>query len=393
MHEGSWDEARARVTSIFSSDLSNLMRGTEFVNLENSIGRYLAIDMVSLCDLPVFETSSMDGWAICDDGPWEIIGEVVTGTKSIQSLEAGQCIAISTGGVIPNGTTAVIPWEKVSNKDGYIIGDIDPGANIRPSGAECKKGDFLFSVGTLVNPPMAGLFAATGHDLIEVFKKPRVAIFFLGDELIHSGISSDGAIRDALGPQLPTIIKNMGALVMSTQFVKDDLTKLKNEITKVLDSVDIIISTGGTADGPRDYVKPVLEHFGATMIIDCVKVRPGYHMLLANINHGNRELPFLALPGNPQSALAALASFGTSLINAFFNSKPLLLKEIKITSEINTPEGFSRLVPGNLDGNLFTPTKYLGSAMLRGVANAQGFALINPGINSAGANARWIPFN
>jgi molybdopterin molybdotransferase len=203
----------------------------------------------------------------------------------------------------------------------------------------------------------------------------------------------DGAIRDALGPQLPAVLESMGATISSTQFVKDDLDVLNAEIAKVLGLVDLIITTGGTADGPRDYVKPALNNLGAKMLIDCVKVRPGYHVLLAGISQSDRDIAFLALPGNPQSALAALYSFGKPLIKSFLGASQEKLAEIELSSSLTTPEGVSRLVPGTCSGKIFTPTTYLGSAMLRGVAHAQGFALINPGVNPEGSNARWIPFN
>lgn len=386
MREGTWDQALA----IASQSFSRL--DSQTVTLSDAIDRFLAKDVLSLCDLPAFETSSMDGWAVSGEGPWKHIGEVATGKASNQVLHYGQSLAIATGGVIPQGTTSVIPWEKATEKDGEISGEIEEGANIRPAGMESKLGDVLVTSGSRVTPPMAGLFAATGHDSIDVINKPRVAIFFLGDELIHSGVPVDGAIRDALGPQLPAVLTKMGAAITSAQFVKDDLDVLNQEIAKVLDSVDLIITTGGTADGPRDYVKPALNNLGATMLIDCVKVRPGYHVLLARVTHSGRDIAFLALPGNPQSALAALYSFGKPLIDSLLGAEVRTLTDIVLSESLKTPEGFSRLVPGTLDGKVFTPTAYLGSAMLRGVAHAQGFALINPGVNPVGAAARWIPF-
>ncbi len=387
MREGTWDEALA----IASQSFSHLESQT--VSLSDAIDRFLAKDALSLCDLPAFETSSMDGWAVSGEGPWKLIGEVTTGKASTQIIHYGQSLAIATGGVIPQGTTSVIPWEKATEKDEEISGEIEEGANIRPAGMESKIGDVLVTAGARVTPPMAGLFAATGHDSIEVIKKPRVAIFFLGDELIHSGVPVDGAIRDALGPQLPAVLESMGATISSAQFVKDDLNVLNQEIANVLNTVDLVITTGGTADGPRDYVKPALNNLGAKMLIDCVKVRPGYHVLMARVTHSGRDIAFLALPGNPQSALAALYSFGKPLINSFLGASQEKLAEVELSSSLTTPESFSRLVPGTCDGNVFTPTAYLGSAMLRGVAHAQGFALINPGVNPISSPARWIPFN
>jgi molybdopterin molybdotransferase len=387
VREGTWDQALAIAAQSFSR------LNSQTVSLSDAIDSFLAKDALSLCDLPAFETSSMDGWAVSGEGPWKLIGEVATGKASTQVLHYGQSLAIATGGVIPQGTTSVIPWEKATEKDGEISGEIEEGANIRPAGMESKIGDVLVTAGTRVTPPMAGLFAATGHDSIDVINKPRVAIFFLGDELIHSGVPVDGAIRDALGPQLPAVLTKMGATISSAQFVKDDLDVLNQEIAKVLDSVDLIITTGGTADGPRDYVKPALNNLGATMLIDCVKVRPGYHVLLARVTHSGRDIAFLALPGNPQSALAALYSFGNPLITSFLGATQEKLDNVELTLPLTTPEGFSRLVPGTREGKLFSPTAYLGSAMLRGVAHAQGFALINPGKNPEGSTARWIPFN
>jgi molybdopterin molybdotransferase len=128
------------------------------------------------------------------------------------------------------------------------------------------------------------------------------------------------------------------------------------------------------------------------MVFDCVKVRPGYHVLLARLSKKPRDIAFLALPGNPQSALAALYSFGEPLIGSMLGASKKVSSEVELTSPLTTPEGFSRLVPGTINGKVFTPTAYLGSAMLRGVAHAQGFALISPGVNPAGSKARWIPF-
>ena len=384
MREGTWDQARTIAATTFSA------RPAEKVPLADSVGRTLAADARALCDLPAYQTSSMDGWAVSGAGPWSIVGEVATGKKSSLNLTAGQCAAIATGGVIPDGATAVIPWEAAVESAGTISGAVDDGANFRPAGMECKEGDLLIAAGTTLTPPMVGLLAATGHDGVEVISKPRVAIFFLGDELLHSGVPLDGSIRDALGPQLPAILERTGAEVVSAKFVKDDLDLFNAEIAAVINDVDIVVTTGGTADGPRDYVKPAIAHLSGEMVIDCAKVRPGYHILLARIGVGRA---FLALPGNPQSALAAFASFGAPLIHSFLDSPVRELEKIEISAAMKTPEGFSRLVPGSVDGKVFTQSDYLGSAMLRGVAHSQGFALIEPGNNPAGAIARWLPFN
>lgn len=381
MREGSWDEAYA-IASYSFSKLS-----AESVALAQSVGRFLASPTRALCDLPAYATSAMDGWAVRGSGPWKIVGEVATGKASAQSLADSECMKISTGGVIPTGATSVVPWENATEVAATVQGQAKEGENIRAAGVESKLGDLLIDSGVRLSPPMVGLLAATGHDQISVTRRPRVAIFFLGDELLHEGVPTGGSIRDALGPQLPPLLESYGAEVICSQFVKDDLAVLTGIIEETLCDVDMIITTGGTADGPKDFVKPVINHIKGQYIIDCARVRPGYHIIVAKISATGREIPFVALPGNPQSALAALTSFGRPIINAFLgapNSEPMT---VELKEAFQTQPEFSRLVPGNIDRSVFTPTGYLGSAMLRGVAHASGFALVAPG----GKTARWLP--
>ena len=115
--------------------------------------------------------------------------------------------------------------------------------------------------------------------------------------------------------------------------------------------------------------------------------------MVAEIKEGSRSLPFIALPGNPQSALAALTSFGIPVLQSLLGQVAKPLAEISLASSQKTPADFSRVVPGHVVDGVFTPTEYLNSAMLRGVAFADGFGLIDPGSHAAGATARWLPFS
>lgn len=383
--ECSWDQAYQVASESFPA------LSPEVLLLANASGRVLAQPAYSLCDLPSFATSSMDGWVVRGLGPWKIVGEVSTGRFSDRILGESECMKIATGGVIPVKGESVLPWEDAEEQDGFIRGQSEKGRNIRPIGMESNTGDLLIDSGIKLNPSKIGLLAATGHDEVIVTSKPRVAIFFLGDELLHSGRPEGGSIRDSLGPQLPALLEIYGAHVVSAQFVKDDLDLLVSKINAVLTDVDMVITTGGTADGPRDYIKPAIARLKGEYIIDRVKVRPGYHTLLAKIpRQKKREIPLLALPGNPQSALAALTSFGQPIINSLLGKRKTPPVSIELGEVIQTPEGFCRLIPGNLEKDRFTPSGYLVSAMLRGVAHSSGFALINPGKHAVGASARWL---
>jgi molybdopterin molybdotransferase len=333
----------------------------------------------------------MDGWVVNGDGPWKIIGEVKTGQISGLSLGPSQCLAIATGGVIPDGGQAVVAWEAATERDGFIHGTSEVGANIRPAGAESKKGELLISAGTQLNAPKIGLLAAAGHDDVVVTRRPRIAIFFLGDELMHSGVPVDGLVRDALGPQLPAMLSAFGADVAISDFVTDDLDELVGKISSAINSqnneIDMVITTGGTADGPRDFIKSAIAAFAGEYLIDRVKVRPGYHILLAKIaSQKGTNLAFLALPGNPQSAIAALISFGRPIIDAMRGLTPAVLVTVQMSQEMKVQEGFARLVPSVIENNICTPTNYLSSHMLRGVGAADGFALV-----SEAGPTRWLP--
>ena len=383
--EGLWDDAFAIARDSFTS------LPTQSIALSDAYGRVLGADMFALCNLPAFETSSMDGWVVNGDGPWKIIGEVKTGQISGLSLRPSQCLAIATGGVIPDGGQAVVAWEAATERDGFIHGTSEVGANIRPAGAESKKGELLISAGTQLNAPKIGLLAAAGHDDVVVTRRPRIAIFFLGDELMHSGVPVDGLVRDALGPQLPAMLSAFGADVAISDFVTDDLDVLVGKISSAINSqnnaIDMVITTGGTADGPRDFIKSAIAAFAGEYLIDRVKVRPGYHILLAKIaSQKGTNLAFLALPGNPQSAIAALISFGRPIIDAMRGLTPAVLVTVQMSQEMKVQEGFARLVPSVIGNNICTPTNYLSSHMLRGVGAADGFALV-----SEAGPTRWLP--
>jgi len=383
--EGLWDDAFAIARDSFTS------LPTQSIALSDAYGRVLGADMFALCNLPAFETSSMDGWVVNGDGPWKIIGEVKTGQISGLSLGPSQCLAIATGGVIPDGGQAVVAWEAATERDGFIRGTSEVGANIRPAGAESKKGELLISAGTQLNAPKIGLLAAAGHDDVVVTRRPRIAIFFLGDELMHSGVPVDGLVRDALGPQLPAMLSAFGADVAISDFVTDDLDELVGKISSAINSqnneIDMVITTGGTADGPRDFIKSAIAAFAGEYLIDRVKVRPGYHILLAKIaSQKGTNLAFLALPGNPQSAIAALISFGRPIIDAMRGLIPAVLVTVQMSQEMKVQEGFARLVPSVIENNICTPTNYLSSHMLRGVGAADGFALV-----SEAGPTRWLP--
>lgn len=380
-----WDEARGRAYNVATS------LHTERILLSQGADRTLGVDCVALVDLPTYTTSSMDGWAVCGEGPWRIIGDVKAGQPFSRELTAGTAVRIATGAVIPRGTFAVLRWERAESVDDYVSGEVTHNLDIRPAGEECPQGQVLVTRGTKLSPAHIGLLAASGYDEIEVIAKPKLALLLLGDELQLSGVPTGGKVRDSLGPQLPGWLARLGAKVISQEYVADELETLIKAINFVTQHADLVITTGGTADGPRDHIHAALEALNGTLVVDRVRARPGHPMLLATIAQGNRTVPLVGLPGNPQSAIVGLMTLGVPVINTMLAQSPTPLEDVKTADEISAPADFTRLVLGNLRAGRFDMGEHLGSAMLRGLAQSSGFAIASSGITQEGGIVRWLP--
>ena len=378
--EGSWDDSRAIATKSFS----RLTK--ERLPVAACIGRTLSNDARALVDLPTYATSAMDGYAVAGTGPWQIVGEVKAGLPMKDALVAGQAVGIATGAVIPENTFGVIRWE-VAQVDGkQLTGAVLKNQDIRPPAHECTAGDVIIDAGTVLNPAMVGLLAAAGFDEIDVVVQPRVALVLLGDEIQLSGIPRDGLVRDALGPQLPGWLVAMGAQIISTQYISDEFDLVVSALKDACATADIVVTTGGTAQGPRDYLHGALAAIDAQILIDTVKVRPGHPMLLAQ----SGSTAILGLPGNPQSAVVALASLGQPVIASQLGQDLQKLAVVTTASELTAPEDFTRLIIGNLIDGQFHVAPYLGSAMLRGLAHSQGFAIVTKPFTAVGESVRWL---
>lgn len=382
--EVDWDHARD-VAGALGQQLPS-----EDVPLVHATNRVLAKACLALCDLPTYTTSSMDGWAVAGDGPWKIVGDVKAGAPYEKNLESGTAVRIATGAVIPHGTFGVVRWEVAEIRDDHVHANANAGADIRPAGEECHKGDLLADQGTRLTPSIIGLLAACGYDAVDVVRKPRIALLLLGDELLLTGLPHGGRVRDSLGPQLPGWLDRLGAEIIITRYVTDELSSVIVALTQSLDC-DLLITTGGTADGPRDHIHNALASLDASMVVDKVRSRPGHPMLLAQIPHRGKLIPMLGLPGNPQSAIVGLMSLGAPLIDSLLGRNCADLEHVPTRNEIVAPKDFTRLVLGNLDNGRFEMGEHLGSAMLRGLAASTGFAVVKSGSTPAGGEVRWLP--
>ncbi|MFB7370848.1 molybdopterin-binding protein [Streptomyces sp. NPDC056222] len=347
--------------------------------LGQALGQVLAEPLRALTDLPSFDTSAMDGWAVAGPGPWKIHeeGAVLAGHAPLAPLADGTAVRIATGARVPPETTAVIRSEHARTDSGghlHARREVLPGQDIRPRGQECRSGDRLLPAGTAVTPAVLGLAAAAGYDELATLPRPRVEVLVLGDELLTAGLPHDGLIRDALGPMLGPWLNALGADVLATRRIGDDADALYAAVTG--SEADLVITTGGTAAGPVDHVHPVLAKAGAVLLVDGVKVRPGHPMLLARLD-GGRHL--VGLPGNPLAAVSGLLTLAEPLLGALAGAPVPPPYSVSVRDEVQGHPYDTRLVPVAHRGDEVVPLHYNGPAMLRGIAAADGMAVVPPG--------------
>lgn len=354
------------------------------VPLEQALGEILTEPLAALTDLPSFDTSAMDGWVVAGPGPWAVQdGGVLAGHAAPGALADGEAVRIATGARIPAGATAVIRSEHARTDEARTQLQADRvvlhGQDIRPRGQECRSGDVLLPATALVTPAVLGLAAAAGYDELTTVPRPRVEILVLGDELLTQGLPHDGLIRDALGPMLGFWLRALGAEVIGTRRLKDDAGALLAAVTG--SPADLVITTGGTASGPVDHVHPVLHKAGAELLVDGVAVRPGHPMLLAQIGAGKH---LVGLPGNPLAAVSGLLTLAEPLLRELAHRARAVTYTAPLRNEVQGHPHDTRLVPVVHRAERVVPLHYNGPAMLRGIAAADGLAVVPPGGARAG---------
>jgi molybdopterin molybdotransferase len=378
-HNVEWDLAVAL------SFESVVPKSTMRLPLAQAIGMVVAQDISADIDLPPAHTAMMDGYAVFGQGPWRIVGELHAGSF-LPYLETGCALKVSTGAHLPPHCSFVIPEEMATLFEGDVASksSFTPGQHIRQPGDEALAGESIAAAGTLLTPAAAGLAASSGIDEVLVYQQPAVAIVVTGSELVTDGKPGPGQIRDSLSVQVAPWAKYLGASVNASINCADDLGALC-EALKNCDG-DIAIVTGGSSFGEHDYLRPALEKLGAIYILSEIRMRPGHPSLLAKLPDGKLVA---GLPGNP---LAALVSFMTVVAPALRGlSGQSENRMAKVALAKDFPCDRTRVVPILQSSGMAEMTEFRGSAMLRGLSQADGLGVISPGENPAGTLIRVLP--
>jgi molybdopterin molybdotransferase len=278
----------------------------EDVPVAQAAGRVLAVPAVALTDLPPFDSSAMDGFAVRaadTPGSLTVVGESAAGKPATRELGAGEAIGISTGAVVPAGADAVVPVERTSGA--VDVERVGVGENIRPRGGDTRAGEVLVEAGSVLRPAQLGALAAAGVAIVRCARRPRAAVLATGSELRPPGEAlAPGEIYESNTVLIGAQLASAGALVTVLDPVGDDEQSTRAALEQGL-AGDMLVTSGGVSVGPHDLVRAALAELGAEEIFWRVAVKPGKPVAFAV---RGSTLVF-GLPGNPVSSLVAFELF------------------------------------------------------------------------------------
>lgn len=313
----------------------------ETVEISDSLGRVISEDVYSDCNIPAFDYSAMDGYALkysdtrgaSPESPkaLRVIGELRAGGSVLLKIENGQAVKIMTGAPIPEGADAVLMVEHTRGEgsDVLIFEEVENGENIRRVGEDIKRGDFVIQKGTSLREAHVGMLAALGISKVKVTKKPSVAILATGDEVINiDGKMEPGKVRNSNAYSLSSQVVTAGGIPVNKGIARDEPDELRTKLRACLEC-DVIITSGGVSMGEYDLVKNTLVELGMEQKFWKVAVRPGKPNLFGVI-HGK---PVFGLPGNPVSSMVGFEIFVRPAILKMLNQSDDPKKEIEAVLE------------------------------------------------------------
>ena len=329
----------------------------EQVSLPHALGRVLAQDIVADSDLPPFDRSQMDGYAVravdAQTAPvrLRIVGESAAGRGWHNQLEEGQAVRIMTGAPVPEGADSVQQVELAHElKDGTVVElleNVEAGKSIVRRGAEIQAGETVLTAGTIINAAMMAVLAAFGYANVNVFRRPRVAVLATGTELVSvDQRPGQDQIRDSNNYSIAAYAELAGATIERLPLTGDETSLLKNQIAKAAENCDLIVTSGGVSMGVYDLTKAALRELDAELFFERVALRPGKPTVFARLPNGT--LAF-GLPGNPVSVAVTFNLFArTSLLAMQGATEPALKRETAV---------LARKVKGNAERESYLPVQ------------------------------------
>jgi molybdopterin molybdotransferase len=308
----------------------------ETVALGDALGRVLAEEVRAAGDVPPFDNSAMDGFAVRagDSGAGvllRIVDESRAGAPSGVMIGAGEACAISTGAVIPQGADAVVRVEDTRRQDGTVelLVSVERGRDLRHAGDDVRAGALVLEPGVRIGPAELGVLASVGRASVVAGPRPRAAVVTTGDELV--GVDAPlvpGAVRNSGAYVIPALVERAGGRTVSVAHARDDPALIRSAIATALEA-DVTVITGGMSVGRHDHVSDVLESLGVTPRFAGVALKPG-----KPVSFGTRGATLVfGLPGNPVSSLVTFLLFGRPALQALAGESPQRARTVATLEE------------------------------------------------------------
>jgi molybdopterin molybdotransferase len=362
------------------------------LQLLDAHGCILAEPVTANLDLPPFDNSSMDGYAVrvadvaqaSESSPARlpVVGDIAAGSQSAYTVQPGLTVRIMTGAPLPPGADAVVPLEWTDRGIAGVTITQAPqlGSYIRRRGEDVKAGDVVLEERTRLGPGQLGLLAAVGRDRVKVRPRPRVVVLSTGSELVEPGQpTTSGQIHEANSYILTSAAREAGALAYRAGIVSDDPRRLMDAIEDQLIRADLVVTSGGVSVGAYDVVKEVLSRLG-TVSFDQVAMQPGKPQGFGTI--GPDSTPIITLPGNPVSAFVSFEVFVRPMIRKMLGVEPLHRPIISAVCDgaLDSPAGrrqYTRAWLDVRDGRyVVTPVGGPGSHLVGDLAHANALIVV-----------------
>ena len=363
----------------------------EEINILNSLGRVLAEDVYSNINVPEFNRSTVDGYAIkvsdshgaTDSIPsiLNVLGEVMMGQEAKIAIKSGEAVYVPTGGMIPKGADGMIMIENTEKMDEdtvLIYKPISQDENIIQKGEDIEKGALALKKGRKITPEVVGVLAALGVSSFKVYKKPRFYSISTGDEIV--GINEEltiGKVRDINSYALYALIEEIGGELVGNSIIKDDYNLLRDEVEKALDISDIVMISGGSSVGTRDYTHKVIDSFnGKGVFVHGVSIKPGKPTIMGE---GKGRLIF-GLPGHPVSSIIVFKAFLEYYINEKLGVERITPR-VNAIMESNFPSApgrttYQMVKLSERDGKFYATPSFGKSGMISLLSESQGYVII-----------------
>jgi len=365
--------------------------GVERASIVNALGRVLAEEIRSPRDIPGFDNSAMDGYAVraadieaaSESNPirLKVLETVGAGVVPSTRVAAGQAVRTMTGAPLADGADAIVPVERTRGTDAEveILAAAEKGAFVRPRGEDLKSGELVISPGKTLSASDLGMLASLNRSMVDVCRRPRVAIVATGDELVDVDTIPTGAqVINSSAYALAAAIRESGGEPIMLKVARDRPEEVRARLAEAL-AFDVVLTTGGVSVGQFDHVKVVLDELGLRQLFHGVAQRPGRPLKFGTI--GGR--PIFGLPGNPVSTMVCFYLYVRPALRRMTNRRDLGLPRIVArcaddVQKANNLTEFVRVTLARRNGEVYaTPTGNQGSGVLSSLSRAHGL-LIGP---------------